>query len=120
MPKHLDLTEFEKLARYLTDAGIPFEREDIRTAPDELAVEMRAIYYFEHHEIFYPSAAVHTADAVISFGSYGHEDGLLEQMGLLPPCGDSVQGWLNAETVFERWREHWLSWLKSPVDKGDE
>lgn len=104
-PMNLDLTELERLACLLEKAGIPFEREDCRTAPDEWAEEAGTPYYFEHHEIYYPSAAEHISDAVISFGSYGHEDGLLEQMGLVPGSND-VDGWLKAQTVFDRWKEH--------------
>ena len=47
------------------------------------------------------------SDVVIFYGSYGFENGLLEQMGLLPPCGDSVQGYLTAEEVFERWKANY-------------
>ena len=107
-PMHLDMTEFDRLAAMLEEAGIPFELEECLTAPDELAEEAGAPYYFEHHEIFYPSAEVHLSDAVISFGSYGHTAGALEQMGLVPGSSD-VEGWLKAETVFSRWKKHFES-----------
>lgn len=44
---------------------------------------------------------------MIFWGTYGYEEGLLEQMGLISPCGDSVEGHLTAETVFERWKNHY-------------
>jgi len=43
-------------------------------------------------------------DAICHAGSYGHEDGLLEIMGLditIDEYGDSVLGWLTAEEVLE-------------------
>jgi hypothetical protein len=43
-------------------------------------------------------------------GSYGHEDGLLEIMGLLTEeelKHDSVRGWLTADDVFSRIKQHY-------------
>ena len=37
-------------------------------------------------------------DAICHSGSYGHENGLIEVMGL-PQCQDDVIGWLTAEEV---------------------
>lgn len=39
-------------------------------------------------------------DAVCHSGSYGHENGLIEVMGL-PQCQDDVIGWLTAEDVLK-------------------
>ena len=39
-------------------------------------------------------------DAICHSGSYGHEDGLIEIMGL-PQCQDDVIGWLTAEDVLK-------------------
>ena len=39
-------------------------------------------------------------DAVCHSGSYGHENGLIEVMGL-PQCHDDVIGWLTAEDVLK-------------------
>lgn len=62
--------------------------------------------------ICYPSAddALCVSDAICHNGSYGRHDGLLEMMGLVneEEVGDSVEGWLTAEQVFERWHAHWL------------
>lgn len=43
-------------------------------------------------------------------GSYGHEEGLLEIMGLLTDEElehSDVAGWLTAEEVYERIKQHW-------------
>jgi hypothetical protein len=45
-------------------------------------------------------------DAVCHSGSYGHEEGLLEIMGLTHN-DDSVEGWLTSEEVFDRIFEDW-------------
>lgn len=104
----IDLTEFNKLEQLLKEAGIPYERVDERSAPDVIENDIKQYgHSFAHYEIFYPSVKNHISDAVIFYGSYGIEDGLLEQMGLLPPnATDSVQGWLTAEEIFNRWKEH--------------
>lgn len=39
-------------------------------------------------------------DAICTHGSYGHEDGLLEVLGL-PQCNGDVLGWLTAKEVLE-------------------
>lgn len=39
-------------------------------------------------------------DAICHGGSYGHENGLIEVMGL-PQCQDDVIGWLTAEDVLK-------------------
>ena len=44
-------------------------------------------------------------DAVCHSGSYGHEDGLLEIMGLgicVENDGDDVKGWMTAEEVIQQ------------------
>lgn len=91
----LDLKELNKLERMLKRSEIPYERED--SAWEE----------YEHHEIYYPDKKSARADAIISIYSYGHKEGLLEQMGLIPEermneLHDSVEGWLTAKIIFER------------------
>lgn len=47
-------------------------------------------------------------DVILHKGSYGHEDGLLEVMGISKiPC-DSVEGYLTGEDVIERIKEIYL------------
>ena len=82
-----------RLASMLLAAGIPFEGREI----------------WEGYQVCYPSVANCVSDAVCHGFSYGHEDGLLEIMGLVDEAevGDSVEGWLSAEQVFERYEKHW-------------
>lgn len=54
---------------------------------------------------FYNENGLEIGDAVCHSGSYGHENGLLEIMGLgvcMENAGDDVEGWLTAEEVLER------------------
>jgi hypothetical protein len=83
-----------RLGSMLQSANIPFELRDC----------------WEGYQICYPSKEECISDAVCHAGSYGHEKGLLEMMGLIDEeeVGDSVEGWLTAEQVFERWQKHWL------------
>lgn len=56
--------------------------------------------------ILFDSRRKRVADAVCHSFSYGHEEGLLEIMGLgveREVVGDDVEGWLTAEEVFKRW-----------------
>lgn len=45
-------------------------------------------------------------DAICHWSSYGHQTGLIEIMGLTHN-DDSVEGYLNADEVFTRIKEHW-------------
>lgn len=59
--------------------------------------------------IFYDENNEYLADAVCHWGSYGHERGLLEVMGILSEEeADDVEGYLTADVVFDRW----MNWLK--------
>lgn len=96
----IDLTEFNKLKKMLDDAGIPYE-------------EFTCPYFkeMEHHQLVYPcDGELRKSDIVIGFGTYGSEQGLLEQMGLLDESAldDDVQGWLYAEEVFDRWSKDYF------------
>ena len=105
--KKFDLTEFEKLVKMCADAKIPFETE--KKTQNMIVTDVSYDGFpYEHYEIYYPSIEVHLSDAVISFATYGREEGKLEQYGLLPEeVGDSVEGYLDAETIFKRWEEDW-------------
>ena len=105
--KETDLTEFNKLEQMLKEAGIPYEREDVERVPRDEVIRLGLHHYFDWHQLRYMRNGRKVSDVVIFYGSYGFENGLLEQMGLLPPCGDSVQGHLTAEEVFERWKAHY-------------
>lgn len=86
--------ELFRLASMLQTAGIPFEIGDC----------------WDGYQICYPFKKERVSDAVCHSGSYGHEKGLLEMMGLVDDeeDGDDVEGYLTAEQVFERWQKHWL------------
>ena len=60
-------------------------------------------------QVCYPSCENPISDAVCHSGSYGHEKGLLEIMGLVnaDEVGDLVEGWLTAEEVCARWAKHY-------------
>lgn len=92
----VDLTEYNKLIELLEKHDIPFRRDVVMDCP-----------YGKILQIVYCPYGERRSDVIIGFGTYGAEDGLLEQIGLLPnEClEDSVQGWLDAETVFKRWAE---------------
>jgi hypothetical protein len=83
-----------RLGSMLQAANIPFE----------------LLPCWDGYQIRYPSVQQSVSDVVCHSGSYGHEQGLLEIMGLVDEeeVGDEVEGWLTAEQVFERWQKHWL------------
>ena len=72
----IDYTEMGKLVNLLTDNNIPFEMG----------------YCYDGLQLFYPSTAHRVCDAICNSGSYGHEVGLLEIMGLVDDnIDDDVQ-----------------------------
>ena len=89
----LYVTESANLIRLLVAAGIPHE---VRTIYDGV-------------QILYPNLFDSVGDVVCHNFSYGHGRGLLEVMGVgvSEEAGDSVEGWLTAETVFDRWYAHY-------------
>lgn len=57
--------------------------------------------------LFYDRNNEYIADAICHWGSYGHEQGLLEVMGILSETEeDDVEGYLTADTVFTRWMNY--------------
>lgn len=89
------MNEIFKLKELLEQAGIPFE------------------FYLEKEgcHICYPMDGENrVCSAIQTKWSYGHEVDLIEIMGLLTEEEreeDSVKGWLAAEEVFERIKNHW-------------
>lgn len=77
---NIDQTEMMKLAFGLRDRDIEF---NARSFFDGLQIVVGDDW-----------------DAVCHNGSYGHEKGLIEVMGL-PQCQDDVIGWLTAEEVLK-------------------
>lgn len=81
-----DDNEMGKLIILLAQAGIPFDLNIL----------------FGRPQVLYPSAEYTVCDAVCHWGSYGHERGLIEIMGLVETLEDDVEGYLTAEEVFRR------------------
>ena len=97
----MDFTEINKLHSLLTEANIPhtfanlFDGKQIRIYADE---EMEN----------------KLDDAIIHFGSHGHQDGLLETC-VLSGC----DGWETAEQVFEGWLKMYQQANKKKTDTCD-
>lgn len=91
-PKYREILKLDKM---LTDENIPHE----------------CINYFDGWQVIYPSYAYcRIMDAIEHFGSYGKDEDKLEIMGLLTEeekQNDTVLGYLTAEEVFTRIKEHW-------------
>lgn len=96
-------SEMITLIDKLSLAGIPFE--------------VTKHWADDSPQVWYPKKGCGNVCDVICFtygdgGSYGHERGLLEMMGLLTKeeeeC-DSVVGWLTANEVFARIFAHWIA-----------
>jgi hypothetical protein len=81
--------EINKLASLLDKAGIPYEMNEL----------------FDGWVICYPNDVERESDVICHKYSYGHEEGLLEMMGLTED--DDVQGYMTAEEVFEVWNKHY-------------
>lgn len=88
--------EIGRLHEMLTEAGIPHSYEKD----------------MDGWQVCYPEEDVkrRVVDAIEKRGSYGSDDDLLEIMGLLTEeeeSEDSVKGWLTADDVFHRIKEHY-------------
>lgn len=65
---------------------------------------------YDGYQICYPNNAERQCSVIEHYISYGNEDDLLEIMGLLTPEEekyDRVKGYLTAEEVFKRIKEHY-------------
>ena len=95
-----DLTELNKLEKYLKARGMRYERFD-----NDEVVGARDVYRLDRHQIIVPASGEEAEwDAICQRGSYGEEEGLLEIYGVIVPesvC-DSVEGFLTAQDVIER------------------
>ena len=90
--------EILKLKEKLENANIPFEyNDDLFNGYKSPSYQI--VILTRHNE--------RLCDAVYHFGSYGHEQGLIEIMGALTYEeyeNDSVLGYLTADEVFERFK----------------
>lgn len=99
LPLNEGYTEILRLDKLLSEAGIPHT--------------LRRIY--DGWQVIYSVDEVRVADAVQHNFSYGASANLLEIMGLIMPDDDTcdtVKGWLTAENVFERMKNHYEAHLK--------
>ena len=85
-----EVTQVDKLTTMLEATNIPFEITENYGRP----------------QVWYPNKEHPVCDAICHWGSYGHQTGLIEIMGLTHN-DDSVEGYLNADEVFSRIKEHW-------------
>lgn len=100
--------EIFSLRRTLKSAGIPhkFKDESIRIIKGETNFLM-----IEKYHILYPQDPL-ILSAVEGDGTYGADSDKIEIMGLLTEeekKTDRVVGWLDADDVFQRIKEHWES-----------
>ena len=100
--------EIFSLRRALKFAGIPhkFKDESIRIIKGEVNFLM-----IEKYHILYPQEPF-ILSAVEGDGTYGADSDKIEIMGLLTEeekKTDRVVGWLDADDVFRRIKEHWES-----------
>ena len=84
------ITQVDALIDMLAATDIPFEVTTNQGRP----------------QVWYPNCETPVCDAICHWGSYGHQDGLIEIMGLTHN-GDMAEGYLTAEEVFNRIKEHW-------------
>ena len=90
------INQFDKLIRMLKRARIPFEQSVNQS------VKVR--------QLGYPNLTDKVCSVIYGGFSYGGVEGFLEIMGLLTPKEkeyDMVVGWLTADDVFERIKNHW-------------
>lgn len=87
----IEYIEMGKLEWLLQEAKIPYRIDYV--------IGMPSVRYYGHGENL-------ICDAICHSGSYGHEEGLLEIMGLTRN-DDSIEGWLTSEEVFDRISEDW-------------
>lgn len=94
----LYVTESANLIRLLVAAGVPHE----------------VYLLYGGVQIVYPSRKDYCGDTICHPYSYGSGWGLLEVMGVgvSEEAGDSVEGYLTAETVFDRWYAHYQAQKK--------
>lgn len=87
-----NLTQLDKLEKYLKENGIKYERIDTK----------------DTHQINVPNSKDKEWDAICHYGSFGYKEGLLEIYGSIVPknVGDTVEGYLTAEDVVNRINEY--------------
>lgn len=93
-----DLTELDKLEKYLKAKGILYQRRD-------KSFQLGLCHVEQHQIVVLADDGRRMWDAICQTGSYGYRDGLLEIMGspvVGESDGDRVVGWLTAAEVIAR------------------
>lgn len=92
MKKHSEMIKLKKL---LDKNNIPYE-ETTNSVGGSI-------------QLWYPNKNNAVSDAICHKYSYGYDEGLLEIMGLVDvdKIGDTVEGYLTAKEVFDRWSKHY-------------
>ena len=91
------MSELEKLEKYLKEHNYNYEWNSVFHGMEGYPEKDQIVVYDDHNRRIW--------DAVCHFGSYGHEPGLLEIMGVIVDeveDGDTVVGWLTADDVIKR------------------
>ena len=102
----MSYTEIFKLKEMLEEAKIPFIFKNRSFKIDSW---IREDYQIEYPDTYGKGRVCSVVEGV---GTYGNEQDLLEIMGLLTPEEEKengVAGWLTAEDVFDRVKEHFES-----------
>ena len=96
----IDLTEFNKLEKYLRDNNVIYTR----TTNVYPKMFSDGADYEKNQIIVYDDALRRSWDAVCSIWSFGGDNGLLEIMGdiVVPEDFDDVVGYLTADDVIAR------------------
>lgn len=105
-------TEFDKLVKMLDDAKISYERDDDDPNLEYFKLTNNAPVKRIRYGKFPGTKIGCICSVICGHGTYGGVEGLLEIMGLLTPDEeerDSVVGWLSAEDVFNRIKNHYDS-----------
>ena len=90
-----DLTELDKLQKFLQENKYNFRRQDVFKEPYDI-----------HQVVVYDENDIRQWDAVVHHGSFGAEKGLLEVMGSrVVRTDDTVEGWLTAQDIIDRLKE---------------
>jgi hypothetical protein len=98
---NLNTIEIFRLANMLKHANIPFKFLEDR--------------FYNGYHLHYMVNGELVCSVICTDISYGHEEGLLEIMGLLTKEElqiDNVAGFLTAQDVFNRIENHWLNLSK--------
>ena len=101
-----DLTELNKLEKYLKEHGYEYDRTDDEGDPVGIANRLGLVSCIDQHQIVVYKDGKRDWDAICQFGSYGAEMGLIEVMGeRVVRGGDSVEGYLTADEIIEKLEE---------------